>query len=155
MEEVHEEMKGVAKEVKENRDLRVLLNSPVIRTEKKLNVLNKFWGERLSGSTMEMIRHVCRKDREMYLRGIAERFVNLYKEHKNIVTAEVRTAVPLDEELRQAVIDKVRSEEGQEVDLIERVDPELIGGILLKVGDRQYDGSVLKQLRKLRSAYRA
>jgi F-type H+-transporting ATPase subunit delta len=155
LEEVHEEMKGIAREIKEDRDLRILLNSPVIRTQKKLNVLNKYWGERLNRTTMEMVRHVCRKDREMYLRGIAERFVTLYKEHKNILTAEVRTAVPLDEELRQAVLEKVRKEEGQEVDLIEHVDPELIGGVLLKVGDRQYDGSVLKQLSKLRAAYRA
>lgn len=155
LEEVHEEMKGLAKEIKENKDLRILLNSPVIRSEKKVTVLDRVWGERLNKVTMEMINQACRKGREMYLRGMAERFEELYKKHKNILTAVVRTAVPLDEELRQAIIQKVRKEEGQEVDLIEHVDPELIGGVLLKVGDRQYDGTVLKQLRKLRAAYRA
>lgn len=155
LEEVHEEMKGIAQDCKDDKDLRAMLSSPVIRKGQKVTVLNRFWGERMGPTTMEMVRHVCRKGREMYLRGIADHFASLYKEHKNILTAEVRTAVPLDEELRQAVLQKVRNDEGQEVDLVERVDPGLIGGILLKVGDRQYDGSILKQLSKLRATYRA
>ncbi len=155
LEEVYEEMKGLVQEIKENKELRVLLNSPVIRAEKKVTILDRLWGDRLNRVTMEMIRQACRKGREMYLRGMAGRFQELYKKHKNILTADVWTAIPLDEELRQGIVQKVQQEEGQEVDLIEHVDPELIGGVLLKVGDRQYDGTVLKQLRKLRASYRA
>lgn len=155
LEEVSKDMKTIAADVRKGRDLRVLLKSPVIRTENKINVLEKYWGEKLGSDSMGMVRLVCRKGREMYLGWIAERFHGLYKEHKNIVTAEVRTAVELDDELREAIVSKVQQEEGQEVDLIERVEPELIGGMVLKVGDRQYDGSVIKQLRKLRGAYQA
>lgn len=155
LEEVYEEMKGIADEVRKNRDLRILLQSPVIRSEKKVRVLDKVWGEQLNKVTMDMIHQACWKGREMYLKGMAERFQTLYKKYKNILTAEVRTAAPIDEELRQAIIQKVRKEEGQEVELQEHVDPELIGGILLKVGDRQYDASVLKQLRRLRATFGA
>lgn len=155
LEEVFEEMKWIAGEIRKDRDLRALLKSPVIRSEKKVTVLGRFWGERLSELTMQLVYQACRKGREMYLRVIAERFVELYKKHKNILTAQVRTAVPLDKDLREAIVQKVRKEEGQDVDLQEHVDPELIGGVLLKVGDRQYDASVLKQLRKLRANYRS
>lgn len=154
LEEVFQEMKWIAEEIRKNHDLRALLKSPVIRSDKKIKVLDRLWGEQLNEVTMQLVRQACQKGREMYLRGIAERFVELYKKHKNILTAQVRTAVPLDDELRKAIMQKVRKEEGQEVDLQESVDPELIGGILLKVGDRQYDASVLKQLRKLRANFR-
>jgi F-type H+-transporting ATPase subunit delta len=155
LEKVFEEMKWIADQIRKDRDLRAFLKSPVIRPEKKVKVLSRLWGEQLSELTMQLVHQACRKDREMYLLPIAKRFVELYKEHKNILTAQVRTAVPLDENLREAITQKVRKEEGQEVDLQEYVDPGLIGGVLLKVGDRQYDASVLKQLRKLRANYRS
>lgn len=155
LEEVHQDMKKVASEVRKNRDLRILLSSPVIRTANKISVLDKIWGESMNPTTMGSIHQICQKGREMYLRNIANRFIERYKKEKGILTAEVRTANPLDEGTRNAVLEKVRKEEGQEVDLIEHVEPDLIGGILLKVGDRQYDGTILKRLRKFRAAYRA
>ncbi len=147
------DMRTIIELVEQYRELRSMLKSPVIRKEKKISVLEQILAEKVGPEAIDMVKMICRKGRENFLRSIAKAYIDQYKVKKNILTAEVTSSFELSNELRQLVLETVRKEEEQEVDLIEKVDPDIIGGIILKVGDQQYDGSVLKQFRGLRAQF--
>jgi F-type H+-transporting ATPase subunit delta len=132
-----------------NRDLTLLLGNPIINSDKKLAVLTAVFGSKVSKLTMAFIQIITRKGREGFLAGIAREFVAQYKRSKGIATAIVTSAIGLDEKLRSEVYRIVRESLKSEVELIEKVDKNLIGGFVLRVGDKQFDASVSSELRKL------
>lgn len=136
--------------LQENRDLRVMLNSPVIKTYKKQNVLNAIFGGQLGDLVNGFVRIITSNNRESLLEEIAVGFVDLYNEYKKVVTAKVTTAVPMDDELKNKVKSIVANLENNSIEIIEEVDPEIIGGVILRVGDVQVDASVSRQLQELK-----
>ena len=88
--------------------------------------------------------------RIIFLEGICQHFRTLLRKLNNIVLAEVTSAVELTDEQRQAVIDKVKSiTQAQDVELVNRLDQGLIGGVIIKVGSQVIDASLRGQLRRL------
>ena len=102
---------------------------------------------------MTFFEIVIRKGREKYLIQIAKEFISQYKEMRKILTAEIISAVGLDDKLRQQVYDMLRKEGNSEIELIEKVDKKLIGGFVLRIGDKQYDASISSSLRKLTQSF--
>ena len=74
---------------------------------------------------------------------------------KGIRTAEIISAVGLDDKLRKQVYETVKNSTKSEVELIEKVDKKLIGGFILRLGDKQYDASIVSSLRKLAQSFSA
>src|SRR5579871_3289633 len=94
------------------------------------------------------------KEREAYLTEIAAAFVDQYKAYKGIRTVKLTTAVPVSDELKQALLEKVKTERKvAEVDLETEVRPELIGGFVLEIGDELLDASVAFDLHKVRQQF--
>ena len=83
----------------------------------------------------------------------AERFLLVYKQHKGIESALVTTAIPLDNDLRGAIQEFVEKHGGGQVELTEKVDEKLIGGAVIRIGDRQLDASVLRQINDLKQTF--
>lgn len=135
--------------IRDSRDLQRILASPIVKTEKKLKVLRAIFGTHLSDLYMRFIDLITRKNRENHLADISKEIVNLYKKKFNILTAEVITAVPLTEDLREKVRDKV-AHLGKSVELIEKVEPDVLGGFLIRVADRQLDRTIARQLADIR-----
>ena len=102
---------------------------------------------------MTFFEIVIRKGREKYLLPIAHEFINQYKTLKKILTAEIVSAVGLDDKLRSQVYNLLRNEGNSEVELIEKIDSKLIGGFVLRIGDKQYDASIAASLRKLTQSF--
>jgi F-type H+-transporting ATPase subunit delta len=148
LEEVQADMKLFLSVCAQNRDLVLLFSNPIIQASKKLNILTSIFGERMNKATLAFFGIVTRKGREKFLVDIAKEFIAQYKNIKGIQTAEVISAVGLDENLRRQVYNLI-SKGKHEVELIETVDKKLIGGFILRIGDKQYDASVLTELRKL------
>ena len=73
-----------------------------------------------------------------------------YKDHKGILPTYVKTAGPLSEMLRKQVIDVMKKFTGKEIELIGEVKEELIGGFILQWNDKQYDSSILKQIKEMK-----
>ena len=138
---------------RENRELHVLLKSPVVKTDKKQEILKEIFGSKIEKMTAEFIDIICTKRREMYIEEIAEEFTEQYKEYKNILTAIVTTAFGLDDELRKKVLDVVKKSYNSEVELVEKIDKDLIGGFIIRVGDKQDDTSIARKLRALHRAF--
>ena len=99
--------------------------------------------------TAEFINIIVRKKREYALVEIAEAFVSQYKVHKKILTAVITTAFGLDADLRARVLDIVKKSQNSEVELIEKIDKDIIGGFIIQVGDKQDDTTIRTKIMKL------
>lgn len=151
LEQVHQDMLRFAAISSENRDFALMLKSPVIKHDKKREILSKIFKGRVNSLTMAFLEIITRKNREPLLPSIAREFHNAYNEYKGIGKATVTTAVPLDAALRSDFEKLVgRYSDKTKVELIERVDKEMIGGFVLQVGDQQVDASIKNKLKALK-----
>lgn len=151
---VNEDMHLVAEACTASEDLRLMLKSPVIKADAKERVLDRVFAGKIGEMTSRFIGILVRKGREGMLPEVAVAFTSLYKENQGILTAEVTSAVPLSDSARQQVRDMaVKKHPGKSIELSEKVDPDLIGGIIIRIGDEQYDGSVSRRLHDLRRKF--
>jgi F-type H+-transporting ATPase subunit delta len=155
MDAVNNDMKLFSSVCAENRDLALVLSNPIINGDKKLITLKQIFSQKMNTLTMSFFEIVIRKGREKYLVQIAKEFTDQYKLLKKIVTAEIVSAVGLDDKLRRKIYDMIRNDSNSEVELVEKVNSKLIGGFVLRIGDRQYDASISSEIRKLAQAFSA
>jgi F-type H+-transporting ATPase subunit delta len=87
------------------------------------------------------------------LAEIAKRFISLYKEYNNIETATVTTAIPLTETLKNEVLAYIKADSNNKVELTEVVDKNIIGGAIIRIGDKQLDTSVANEISELRQMF--
>lgn len=153
LEKSYADMKLINTVCKENRDFIVMLKSPIIKADKKEAVLKALFEGKINQLTMEFLMVIVRKKRASYIEAIAESFLNLYKENKKILTAVITTAFGLDAELRSKVLDIVKNSMKSEVELIEKVDKSIIGGFILRVGDKQDDTTILRKIKNLNRVF--
>lgn len=149
LEQVFADIKLLDETFKTCNDLMVMLKSPIIKTDKKEAVMKAVFEGKITTLTMEFIALVIRKKREVLLDAVTTAFIDQYRTHKKILTAVITTAFGLDEELRKKVVEVVKSGSNSEVELIEKTDKNLIGGFVLRVGDKQDDTSIRTKIKKL------
>ncbi len=154
LEEVHRDMLLFSEVTAKSRPLALLLQNPIIKHDQKLAVLRKVFEGKVHSLTMAFFEIITRKNREPILVSVAREFHNAYNEYKGIGKATVVSASPLDAATR-AEFEKLvkRYSDKKQVELIEEVDPDLIGGFVLKVGDRQVDASIRSKLKTLRMQF--
>lgn len=154
VEEMHGDMLYFQRTISENRALGVLLKNPIVRNAKKWNIINQVFGSRLNPMTMSFFKIVAQKGRDNILEAIAAAFCTQFDKLKGVERATVITTVPLTDELRTQLKSKVQAlTGGKSVELEEKQDSKLIGGYILRVGDRQIDASLRSQLNDLRLTF--
>ena len=102
---------------------------------------------------LSFINLITKKKREALLFDIAQGFLDLYKIDQGIESATLTTAAALDEHTRQQVLDFIKKQGVSQVDLTEQVDESLIGGAILRLGDKQLDASVARQIKDLKQSF--
>lgn len=150
LDEVYQDMLYFQQVSKENRDLLLMLRNPIINHSKKKAVLYAIFQDKVTPSTLAVFDIITRKNREKVLPELAESFVIQYRQYKEIDKATVTTPFPLTDSMRADFIRMITEKTGRKVDLEEKVNPELIGGFVLKIGDQQMDNSVKGKLSALR-----
>ncbi len=151
LEPVHNDMKLFAQVCRNNRELVVMLKSPIIKHDKKGTILDKIFAGKVHPLTSAIFEIITRKNREPLLPAIAEEFHNAYNEFKGISRATVTTTIPLDAALRAEISEVVKKlSSKKQIELEERVDKDLIGGFILNVGDQQIDASIASRVKALR-----
>ncbi|HRH37389.1 MAG TPA: ATP synthase F1 subunit delta, partial [Flavobacteriales bacterium] len=137
-----------------NRDLIVLLKSPVVKADKKDKILEGIFASKVGEITNSFMGILVRKGRESLLPDVAAAFSELYKINKGIVVAQVTSAVALNDGARAKVRAMAEKQHpGKSIELVEKVDASLIGGVTIRIGDEQYDGSVSRSLNNLRREF--
>ena len=143
-------LKGI---MDESRDLRLMLSSPVVKADKKVDILQKLFDGKLNAITMAFITLLTRKGREGYLPEIVTSFLNQLRMHQGITVAEVTSAVALDAGSRAKMMESATKMAGGQVELVEKVDGTLIGGFILKVGDKQIDSAIANRIKALKREF--
>lgn len=150
VDQVRKDMNMIEQVCKDSREFDLFLTSPIIKTDKKIGVINTLFKGKVSDLTLSFLNLITNKHRESYIHEIASAFDEQYKKNKNIFTAVVTSATGLDEKTRARVLDLVKSQMNGEVELVEKIDPRTIGGFILKIGDKQVDRTVSRQLNNLK-----
>ncbi|MDK2880826.1 MAG: F-type H+-transporting ATPase subunit delta [Clostridia bacterium] len=149
VEAVASDLQEVVAALGQNPELRKLLERQWVATKDKKELLKKLWQERVCRLVYSFLELLIDKHRERYLEAIAEVYLDLVRDLKNIIVAEIRTAFPLDPQREAALKQALEKMTRKNVELRMSVDSGLIGGLVIKVGDRVYDGSVKKRLQML------
>ena len=100
-----------------------------------------------------MVSLVCmltQRQRIPYVQAVADAFNDLYREHKGIARMTVTTCVPLRDTQRQQLIAALQKKYGKQVELTERIDPAILGGVIVQYGDTLLDNSVRSRLEAVR-----
>jgi F-type H+-transporting ATPase subunit delta len=147
---VHQDMNKLLEMGKANPGLKAMLQSPVIHSDKKANVLKALFAKPASPLTLVFLNLLSQKGRENAAMAIAQDFHKKYNIHKGIQEADLVTTFAIDDELRNTFIGLVKEISGKDrVELNEKIDPEIIGGYVLTVDDRQVDESLDSKLKML------
>ena len=153
VEQVYQDLVLVRKVFDENRQLRAIINNPVLDTSKKVRVLQKIFQPHVHQLTLKFLLLITRKGRENYIMPICDAFDEIYKDFKNILSVRLTTAVEADARFRKEVIEKMTLATKMNIELQEKVEEKMVGGFVLHFNDYQYDASILNELNKLRSVF--
>jgi F-type H+-transporting ATPase subunit delta len=134
----------------DSREFALLLESPVVSRERKLAATSGLLAPRVQNVTLQLIHLMVEKRREALLSQVVDAYRALRDNRLGILEAQVRTARVLSDEDRRAVVDRLSKLTGKKVRLDVAVDPSLVGGMIVRVGDTVYDGSVANRLANLR-----
>lgn len=137
-----------------SEDLRILLKSPVIRADQKQRALNKVFAGQVGEIAQHFISVVTRKGRADLIPEICRAYEEQYREHKHIVICRITSAV----KLTAVELEKVRKitekrYPGKTVEMHESVDPAILGGGILQVGDLMWDASLRNKLHVIRRTF--
>lgn len=127
-----------------------VLSNPVIKPSKKIEIIRNIFSSIIQPITVTFLELLIKNKRENQLYGIVRWYLHEYNLYKGIDTATFISALPLDESIRNAVKSIIKTQFKKELQLIEIVNPAIIGGYILKIDDMQYDGSISTGLKKIR-----
>lgn len=154
IEEVKNDMVFFEKVVDDNSELETILKNPIVPLDKKQGILDGIFAGKVHAITQSFLRLVVNKGRSAILFDTAKQFVQQYNAINGIVTAEVTSASPLTDANRAEVVSLVKKElNASQVLIKEKVNADLIGGFVLKVGDKQFDASIASGLTKLKKEF--
>jgi F-type H+-transporting ATPase subunit delta len=137
-------------EICKNPEAKELLQSPIIVPSKKSSVFHALLEGNVEEITLSLIDLVIKNGRESFLPGIAMNFVHATMKYKGITESILTTAMKVDAKLRKQITELISEIFKTRVQLEEIVDPDIIGGFILKVDDSYIDASVRNKLRKIR-----
>jgi F-type H+-transporting ATPase subunit delta len=145
---VYGNMQVLSDTINDSADLRSLIKNPIVKEEEKNNIFTALFGKTFDADTMNFINLLTKNKRTNILSEVSQQFITQYRVNKNIVTAEVTSATKLDEEQKKNILALLKHD--GEVEIVETINPELIGGFIVKVGDKQIDASIATKFKNLR-----
>lgn len=149
---VNEEMKSVLTTVHNNVELQDFLKSPVVKTEQKRGALRQIFSQ-AGGITMGAFDLIVDNQRADILGDVATKYILLFEEMNKREVATVTTAVEITPELEAKVLAKAKQLAGKEVTLEKKIDPSIVGGFILRVGDKEINASVHSTLGALKREF--
>ncbi len=143
---VAKELRGLADFIAKDAAFQLFLDSPTVDMESRKLTLEKLFRGKYSDVLVDSLQVLNRNERLGLIGQVAKAFHLLHEEAMGRVELHVRTAAPLSDPMRVRLRERIATATGKQVDLLERIDSSLIGGIVLQLGDRKFDGSVRRKL---------
>jgi len=153
LESVNRDIALIYAALEESDELQVILDSPVIEPAKKHSFFNNVFKEMVSETTFLFLDVIIRKKREPELGAICKEFVKFYNEHHNIQAVTLTSAQPLSEELVESIRSLLAEKTQKTIQIVQVVQPEIIGGFRIKMDDYYLDASILAKINRLRTEF--
>lgn len=151
--EVNNDMLLIANTIDESEDLQLLLSSPIIKSQLKKVAIKEVFASEITSLTFGLIDLLIDNKRLPIFNDVAKKYTVLFDKLKGIEVAQVTTAVPLTEALNKQVLNKVKEITGKEATIENSINPDIIGGFILRIGDVQYDASIANKLQGLKRQF--
>jgi F-type H+-transporting ATPase subunit delta len=149
---VNDDMKQIVSAIADNADLSAMLQSPVVRSLEKRQVLRAIFAK-ANSSTNNLIDTLISNKRIALLDEVAQKYTQLYDTLRGSQVASVTTATALTKDLESKVLIKVKELTGKRTEIENIIDESILGGFILRVGDLQYDASVANKLNTLKREF--
>jgi F-type H+-transporting ATPase subunit delta len=149
LDEIHEQLGQFADAVDQNRDLATFFFSPYFSSEEKKDAL----GRAVDGAEpafMNFLQALVERHRMPVIFRIRTRFEQLWQEERKLLPVQITSAIKLDEAMVRGIGDQIGEQVGRTIELSSTVDPELLGGVVLRVGNVVLDASIRNRLEQLR-----
>ncbi|MGB3491799.1 MAG: ATP synthase F1 subunit delta [Elainellaceae cyanobacterium] len=147
---IAEDMSFLKSALEESDELSAFLENPLLLDDVKKAVLRQVSSEQLHPYTLNFLMLLVDRKRILLLKDVCKRYKELLRQLNKTVLAEVVSAVPISDDQKDAVRQKVIDITGAHaVDLEASLDPDLIGGVVIKVGSQVFDASLRGQLRRI------
>jgi len=147
---VEDELFAFAKAVEQNTALREALTDPSLPSENKKATIHELLGGRAHPLTGSLLSLVVDSGRARELGKIVDAFAAVAAERRQLAVAEVRAAVPLSDEQRERIRQALAAASGKSLEVKVVVDPGIVGGVVARVGDEIFDGSIRTRLNEAR-----
>ena len=149
LDDVHEQVSIWADALSENRDLQRFFFSPTFTSAEKKDAIRRIidGGDERFLNFLELLAERHRLPVSFRIRRV---FDELWREENKLLPVEVTTAVELDESVVKSIGDAIQERTGQRIELNSKVDPDILGGLVLRVGNKVLDASVHGRLERLR-----
>ncbi|TXE13027.1 ATP synthase F1 subunit delta [Seonamhaeicola algicola] len=149
---VNNDMVAIAKTISENEELSLVLKSSVIKSEVKKAALTQIFSG-INNISSELFNILIANKRIDILESVAQKYTLLFDELNGKEVAQVTTAVPMTKDLEIKVLAKIKELTSKAVEVENIVDENIIGGFILRIGDKQFNASVLNKLNKLKREF--
>jgi F-type H+-transporting ATPase subunit delta len=151
LDQVAEELKSVVDLMNEDRDFRLYINVPGIPKDAKKEFIGKVFAKHFSEITINFIKILINNDRQGLIEEILESFGELLDEEKNRLRVKVISSAKLDDSLRKKVESSLNDKFRKDIIIEEKIDESILGGIIIRIGDLIIDGSLIKDLKNIKS----
>ena len=150
LDSIKNDMELISNVCNNSNDFNLLLKSPVARTSQKIQLISEIFKNKVHPVTLNFLLLITRNNRETFIPDIARNALDFIRREKNIKTAVLTTAVEIDKSVITEIEKTLEKELGGKIELTSRINSDIIGGIILRVNDKQMDASVSTQLKNLR-----
>jgi len=145
-----EEFKELWELINNNEDLKEALFHQRFLVDEKLNMFKKIFSDQLTEDMYKFMMVLIEKRRIYFLENILEEFRKLVYKHENIIIVKVTTAVEISEAMRDKLKDKLNQFVDKKIEMKVKCDTDIIGGMIIKIGDYLIDGSIKSKLESLK-----
>ncbi|WP_136151125.1 ATP synthase F1 subunit delta [Flavobacterium sangjuense] len=150
--QVNDDMKSIIAAVDSSADLQDFLASPIIKSDLKMNALTEVFGS-VQAETKSLFRLLQENKRFEILVAIATQYNTQFDEMNGVEVAKVTTAFPITAELEAQILAKAATISTKKLTIQNTIDPSIIGGFILRIGDKQYNASVSNRLQELKREF--
>lgn len=143
--QVAQDMSAIVTQLEQQKEIALFLDNAVVPVQNKQNAVKEIFAD--SHKTTHQLVDLLRQNKRIDLLGaVAQNYLKRYDAHQGKIKAKVITAIPLDEATHQHVLDKAATLTSAKVTLENSIDPSIIGGFILRVGDLEFNASIAQQL---------
>jgi F-type H+-transporting ATPase subunit delta len=150
--QVNDDMKSIIASVNSSADLKEFLASPIIKSDIKMKALLEIFGS-VQSETKSLFRLLQENKRFEILEAIAIQYNAQFDEMNGVEIAKVITAFPITAELEAKILTKAATISTKKLTIQNTIDPSIIGGFILRIGDKQYNASVSNRLQELKREF--